>query len=141
MQTGLTPISGLVGGMLIGFAAVLLLLANGRIAGISGIVGGLLTRATAEMGWRVAFVAGLWLGAYVYWLVRGELFAVQMAATWPVMLIAGLLVGFGTRMGGGCTSGHGVCGIARLSKRSTVATLVFMGAGIATVFMARHVLA
>jgi uncharacterized protein len=141
MQTAFTPISGLLGGMLIGLAAVLLLLANGRIAGISGIVGGLLTRATTDMGWRVAFVAGLWTGAIVYWLVRGELFAVQLAATWPVMLIAGLLVGFGTRMGGGCTSGHGVCGIARLSKRSTVATLVFMGAGIATVFMIRHVLA
>jgi len=141
MQTSFTPISGLLGGMLIGLAAVLLLLANGRIAGISGIVGGLLTRATADMGWRVAFVAGLWLGAIVYWLVRGEVFAVQLAAAWPVMLIAGLLVGFGTRMGGGCTSGHGVCGIARLSKRSTVATLVFMGAGIATVFVTRHVLA
>ena len=141
MHTDFTPISGLLGGVLIGLAAVLLLLANGRIAGISGIVGGLLIRATADMGWRVAFVAGLWLGAIVYWLVRGELFAVQVAATWPVMLIAGVLVGFGTRMGGGCTSGHGVCGIARLSKRSIVATLVFMGAGIATVFMTRHVLA
>jgi hypothetical protein len=141
MQTSFTPISGLLGGMLIGLAAVLLLLANGRIAGISGIVGGLLTRATADMGWRVAFVAGLWLGGIVYWLVCGEVFAVQLAATWPVMLIAGLLVGFGTRIGGGCTSGHGVCGIARLSKRSTVATLVFMGAGIATVFATRHVLA
>jgi uncharacterized membrane protein YedE/YeeE len=127
--------------MLIGLAAVLLLLANGRIAGISGIVGGLLTRATADMGWRVAFVVGLWLGAIVYWLIRGEVFTVQLVATWPVMLIGGLLVGFGTRMGGGCTSGHGVCGIARLSKRSTVATLVFMGAGIATVFITRHVLA
>src|SRR5437764_1194258 len=140
MQTGFTPFSGLLGGMLIGLAAVLLLVANGRIAGISGIVGGLLTRVTADMGWRVAFVAGLWLGAIVYWLVRGELFAVQLIATWPVMLIAGLLVGFGTRMSGGCTSGHGVCGIARLSKRSIVATLVFMGAGIATVFVTRHVL-
>ena len=141
MQTDFTPISGLLGGVLIGLAAVLLLLANGRIAGISGIVGGLLTRATADMGWRVAFVLGLWLGALVYWLVRGELFAVELAASWPVILIAGVLVGFGTRMGGGCTSGHGVCGIARLSKRSIVATLVFMGAGIATVFMTRHVLA
>jgi uncharacterized protein len=141
MHTDFTPISGLLGGVLIGLAAVLLLLANGRIAGISGIVGGLLTRATADMGWRVAFVLGLWLGALVYWLVRGELFAVELAASWPVMLIAGVLVGFGTRMGGGCTSGHGVCGIARLSKRSIVATLVFMGAGIATVFMTRHVLA
>ena len=140
MQTEFTPVSGLLGGALIGLAAVLLLLANGRIAGISGIVGGLLTRATADMGWRVAFVLGLWLGALVYWLVRGELFAVELATSWPVMLIAGLLVGFGTRMGGGCTSGHGVCGIARLSKRSIVATLVFMGAGIITVFVTRHVL-
>lgn len=140
MQTDFTPISGLLGGVLIGLAAALLLLANGRIAGISGIVGGLLTRATGDMGWRVAFVAGLWFGAIVYWLVRGELFAVQLAATWPVMLIAGVLVGFGTRMGGGCTSGHGVCGIARLSKRSIVATLVFMGAGIVTVFVTRHML-
>ncbi len=141
MQTGFTPFSGLLGGMLIGSAAVLLLVANGRIAGISGIVGGLVTRATADTAWRVAFVAGLWLGAIVYWLVRGEVFAVQLAATWPAMLSAGLLVGFGTRMSGGCTSGHGVCGIARLSKRSIVATLVFMGAGIATVFVTRHVLA
>ena len=140
MQTTFTPISGLLGGMLIGLAAVLLLLANGRIAGISGIVGGLLARSTGDMAWRVAFVAGLWLGAIVYWLVRGEVFAVQLAAAWPVMLIGGLLVGFGTRMSGGCTSGHGVCGIARLSKRSTVATLIFMGAGIATVFVTRHVL-
>ena len=127
--------------MLIGLAAVLLLLANGRIAGISGIVGGLLARSAGDMGWRLAFVAGLWLGAIVYWLVRGELFAVQLTARWPMMLIAGLLVGFGTRMGGGCTSGHGVCGIARLSKRSIVATLVFMGAAITTIFMIRHVLA
>ena len=140
MQTEFTPVSGLIGGALIGAAAVLLLLANGRIAGISGIVGGLLTRATSDLGWRIAFVLGLWLGALVYWLVRGELFAVELAASWPVMVIAGMLVGFGTRMGGGCTSGHGVCGIARLSKRSIVATLVFMGAGIVTVFVTRHVL-
>src|SRR5258706_4948356 len=123
MQTDFTPISGLLGGMLIGVAAVLLLLANGRIAGISGIVGGLLTRATADMGWRVAFVAGLWLGAIVYWLVRGELFAVQLTAPWPMMLIAGLLVGFGTRIGGGCTSGHGVFGHCWASESSVVATL------------------
>ena len=140
MQTAFTPVSGLLGGMLIGLAAVLLLLANGRIAGISGIVGGLLTRATADMGWRVAFVAGLWLGGIVYWLVRGEVFAVQLAAAWPVMLIAGLLVGFGTRMGGGCTSGHGVCGLGRMSARSLVAVIVFMAAGMISAFIVRHLL-
>lgn len=135
-----TPVSGFLGGALIGLAAVLLLFANGRIAGVSGIVGGLLTHTRGDVAWRVAFVLGLWLGGLVYWAVRGEPFAVELTASWPVMLAAGLLVGFGTRMGGGCTSGHGVCGIARLSKRSIVATLVFMGAGIATVFVTRHVL-
>jgi uncharacterized protein len=131
---------GLFGGALIGLASVLLLLANGRIAGISGIVGGLMTRATADRGWRVAFVVGVWLGALIYWLVRGELFAVELSASWPVMLIAGALVGFGTRMGGGCTSGHGVCGVARMSRRSIVATVTFMAAGIATVYVTRHAL-
>lgn len=140
MQSGFTPFSGLLGGALIGLAAVLLLLANGRIAGISSIVGGLLTRSTADAGWRIAFVLGLWLGALTFRLISGEWFTVELAATWPVMLIAGLLVGFGTRMGGGCTSGHGVCGIARLSPRSIVATLVFMATGMLTVFVVRHVL-
>ena len=139
-MTPFTPVSGFLGGMLIGFAAVLLLLANGRIAGVSGIVGGLLTRIRGDVAWRAAFVVGLWLGALIYWMARGELFAVESLASWPVLLVAGLLVGFGTRMGGGCTSGHGVCGIARLSKRSIVATAVFMGSGIATVFVTRHVL-
>jgi Predicted transporter component len=140
MQTTFTPYIGLLGGALIGFAAVLLLVANGRIAGISSIIGGLLTRPTTDIGWRIAFVCGLGLGACSYRLIAGEWFAVDSAATWPVMLIAGLFVGFGTRMGGGCTSGHGVCGLARLSPRSLVATLVFMASGMLTVFVTRHLL-
>jgi len=140
MQTTFTPYIGLLGGALIGFAAVLLLVANGRIAGISSIIGGLLTRPTTDIGWRIAFVCGLGLGACSYRLIAGEWFAVDSAATWPVMLTAGLFVGFGTRMGGGCTSGHGVCGLARLSPRSLVATLVFMASGMLTVFVTRHLL-
>ncbi|MGZ5092304.1 MAG: YeeE/YedE family protein [Burkholderiales bacterium] len=140
MDTTFTPVSGFLGGTLIGLAAVLLLLANGRIAGVSGIVGGIMSRTQGDVSWRVSFVVGLWLGALIYWAARAQMFDVETVAPWPVMLIAGLLVGFGTRMGSGCTSGHGVCGIARFSKRSTVATVVFMAAGIATVFVTRHLL-
>jgi uncharacterized protein len=140
MDTTFTPVSGFLGGMLIGLAAVLLLIANGRIAGVSGIIGGLLSRARGDVSWRLMFVAGLWLGALIYWAARAQMFEVQTVASWPVMLLAGLLVGFGTRMGSGCTSGHGVCGIARFSKRSTVATVFFIATGIATVFVTRHVL-
>jgi uncharacterized protein len=135
-----TPISGLVGGLLIGLATTLLLLLNGRIAGISGIVGGLLTRKGSEVGWRVMFVAGLLLGAFVYMLAAGGALPVRIEASLPIMLVAGLLVGFGTRLGSGCTSGHGVSGIARFSKRSIVATSVFMGTGIVTVFLTHHTL-
>ena len=138
MSPDFTPLSGFLGGALIGLAAVLLLMANGRIAGVSGIVGGLLARVPGDTSWRAAFVLGLWLGALVYWAVRGELFEVELETTLPVTIAAGLLVGFGTRLGSGCTSGHGICGIARFSRRSTVATLVFMAAGIATVFVMRH---
>ena len=140
MSPDFTPFSGFLGGALIGAAAILLLIANGRIAGVSGIVGGLLARVPGDMSWRAAFVAGLWLGAFMYWAARGAQFQFELDATLPVTVAAGLLVGFGTRLGSGCTSGHGVCGIARFSGRSTVATLVFMAAGIATVFVMRHVL-
>jgi uncharacterized membrane protein YedE/YeeE len=132
--------SGLLGGALIGLAAVVLLLANGRIAGISGIVAGLQSPITADKDWRIAFVVGLWLGALVYWLLRGAMFTVELTAAWPLLAVAGLLVGFGTRMGSGCTSGHGVCGIARMSQRSIVATLTFMATGAVTVYVVRHVL-
>lgn len=135
-----TPVSGLVGGLLIGLSTALLMLLNGRIAGISGIVGGLLARKGSEVGWRAMFAAGLLLGAFVYMLATGEAFAVRVEASLPVMVAAGLLVGFGTRLGSGCTSGHGVSGMARFSKRSIVATTVFMSVAILTVFVSGHVL-
>jgi uncharacterized membrane protein YedE/YeeE len=135
-----TPVSGLVGGLLIGLAAALLLLLNGRISGISGIVGGLLARHSSEAGWRVAFVAGLLLGALAYVLATGDAVLVRIQASLPVLAAAGLLVGFGTRLGSGCTSGHGVCGIARLSRRSIAATATFFGVAILTVFLTHHVL-
>lgn len=130
-----TPISGLAGGMLIGLATALLMLFNGRIAGISGIVGGLLGRKASQVGWRALFAAGLLLGAVAYVVATGGMFPVRVEASLPVMVAAGLLVGLGTRLGSGCTSGHGVSGIAQLSKRSIVATLVFMGTAVVTVFV------
>src|SRR5690606_14030974 len=135
-----TPISGLMGGILIGAASVLLLIANGRIAGISGIVGGLLTPRAGELAWRALFVLGLVLGGIVWQLGSARPLPLDFQASTPVMIIAGLLVGFGTRLGSGCTSGHGICGISRLSARSIAATLVFMASGVITVFIARHVL-
>lgn len=134
-----TPVSGFIGGMLIGLASVLLLWLNGRIAGISGIVGGILSQRGGEFGWRAMFVAGLLLGAFGYTLATGGL-AVAIPASIPVLVVAGLLVGFGTRLGSGCTSGHGVCGIGRLSKRSIVSTATFMAVAVATVFVTNHVL-
>ncbi len=135
-----TPVSGLIGGLLIGVAAALLLLLNGRISGISGIVGGLLAPKISDAGWRVVFVAGLLLGALAYMLATGGAIPVRMQASLPVLVAAGLLVGFGTRFGSGCTSGHGLCGIARLSKRSIVASAVFFGVAMLTVFVVRHVI-
>jgi uncharacterized membrane protein YedE/YeeE len=135
-----TPISGLIGGLLIGLATALMMLLNGRIAGISGIVGGLLARNGSEVGWRAVFVVGLLLGAFVYLLPTGGTLPVRIESSLPIMVVAGFLVGFGTRLGSGCTSGHGVSGIARLSKRSVVATLVFMSVGMITVFITGHVL-
>ncbi|MBA3617318.1 MAG: YeeE/YedE family protein [Actinomycetota bacterium] len=135
-----TPVSGLLGGLLIGLAAAVLLLLNGRISGISGIVGGLVAPRSAEVGWRVVFIAGLLLGALGYMLATGGHFPVGMQASMPILIVAGLLVGFGTRLGSGCTSGHGLCGIARLSKRSIVASAVFFGVAIITVFLTRHVI-
>jgi uncharacterized membrane protein YedE/YeeE len=119
---------------------VLLILLNGRIAGISGIVGGLLAKKGSEVGWRAVFIAGLLLGAFIYMLATGGALVINIQASLPVIAIAGLLVGFGTRLGSGCTSGHGIIGIARFSKRSIVATLVFLVAGIITVFLTHHLL-
>jgi uncharacterized protein len=135
-----TPVSGLIGGLLIGLSTVLLILLNGKIAGISGIVGGLLARKGSEVGWRAVFIVGLLLGAFIYMLATGGALPVDIKASLPVMIVAGLLVGFGTRLGSGCTSGHGVIGIARFSKRSVVATLVFFVVAIITVFVIYHVL-
>ena len=133
-----TPWSALAGGVLIGLAAAMLLLLNGRVAGISGIVGGLVKPVRGDVSWRIAFVLGLLL-APLGWALFAVLPAAQIDASWGALVLAGLLVGVGTRYGGGCTSGHGVCGLARLSVRSLVATLVFIGAGVATVFVSRHV--
>ena len=140
MIENFTPVSGLIGGLLIGLAATLLLLLNGRLSGISGIVGGLLVSKRSDAGWRLAFVAGLLVGALAYMLATGGALLLEMQAPLPVLVAAGLLVGFGTRLGSGCTSGHGICGIARLSRRSIVATSVFFVVAILTVFLTHHVL-
>ena len=140
MMENFTPVSGLIGGLLIGLAAALLLLLNGRLSGISGIVGGLLAPKSSDVSWRVVFVAGLLLGAFIYVLATGDAMLVRMQASLPVLVVAGLLVGFGTRLGSGCTSGHGVSGIARFSRRSIVATSVFFGVAMLTVFLTRHVI-
>ena len=124
--------------MLIGIAAAMFLLFNGRIAGISGILGGLLKPVRDDVGWRVAFLVGLLAAPFVYALFV-TLPRPQIDASYGALILAGLLVGVGTRYGGGCTSGHGVCGLSRLSLRSLVATLAFMGAGFATVYLTRHV--
>lgn len=135
-----TPWTSLAGGLLIGFAAALFVLLNGRIAGISGVLGGLLMPRAGDIAWRLLFVAGLLLAPTVYGLIA-ELPAATIEAGVPTLVVAGLLVGLGTRFGAGCTSGYGVCGISRLSPRSIVATLSFMAAGFATVYVARHLLA
>ena len=133
-----TPVSALAGGLLIGTAAALFVLLNGRIAGISGIIAGLLRPAGGDVGWRVAFVLGL-VGAPMVYGLFAALPVLQIKAQFGTLIVAGLLVGIGTRYGAGCTSGHGVCGLARLSPRSLVATVAFMAAGFATVFLMRHV--
>ena len=134
-----TPWSSLLGGMLIGLAAALFVLLNGRIAGISGVLGGLLAPARGDVLWRVAFIGGIVVAplAYAIFLTVPQ---IQIDADYPALIVAGLLVGVGTRYGAGCTSGHGVCGLSRLSLRSLVATGAFMGAGFITVFVLRHVL-
>ena len=130
---------GLIGGALIGLAAVLLLALNGRIAGVSGILGGLITSTSrGERFWCLAFVFGLIAGAGLYILARGGL-PLELQAGRLTLLFAGLLVGVGTRLGSGCTSGHGVCGLARRSPRSLVATMIFMVTAALTVFLTRHV--
>ena len=134
-----TPWSSLAGGLLIGLATAMFLLFNGRIAGISGILGGLLRPIAGDIGWRIAFVAGLVGAPLVYGLAAG-LPSVHVDADIVTLVVAGLLVGVGTRFGSGCTSGHGVCGLSRLSPRFMVATASFMLAGFVTVFFVRHLI-
>ncbi|HDT6566798.1 TPA: YeeE/YedE family protein [Enterobacter cloacae] len=129
-----TPFLGFLGGVLIGCATWILILFCGRIAGISGILGGVLSRGTPDRGWRLAFLVGIIISPLLYALVY-PLPAIEVSASWPILIIAGLLVGIGTRYGSGCTSGHGVCGLSRLSPRSLVATLTFMAVAFITVWL------
>lgn len=133
-----TPWASLAGGAAIGAAAALLILFNGRIAGISGIVGGLLRLKKGDIGWRIAFVSGL-IAAPMVWQLFSILPSLKIDGSFAMMGLAGLIVGIGTRYGSGCTSGHGVCGLSRLSPRSAVATLVFMVTGFLTVYVIRHI--
>jgi uncharacterized protein len=134
-----TPWSALAGGVLIGIAVAMFALLNGRIAGISGVVGGLLKPTAGDVGWRAAFVIGL-LGSPLVFALFAALPEPRIAAGYGTLVLAGVLVGVGTRYGSGCTSGHGVCGLSRLSPRSLVATVTFMAAGFVTVFVTRHLL-
>jgi uncharacterized membrane protein YedE/YeeE len=137
--THFTPWSALAGGLMLGCAALLLMLLRGRILGISGIVGGLLPPQPGDRAWRLAFLAGMacapWAGK---WLLLSEPLAPRMVSSWPLLIAAGLLVGWGSRLGSGCTSGHGVCGLSSLSLRSLVATLTFMATGFGVVYVVRH---
>lgn len=136
METSFTPVSALVGGALIGLAATWLLVSIGRVAGVSGIVNNAVEQRDGR-GWRVAFLLGLVLAAGA-WFAFNDV-APRAGFPLPWLVIAGLLVGFGTRVGSGCTSGHGICGLARFSRRSLMAVIAFMGAGFATVYVLRHV--
>jgi uncharacterized membrane protein YedE/YeeE len=135
--TNFTPVSALIGGVMIGLAAAAFAFLNGRIAGVSGILGGLLRPARGDTAWRAAFIGGLVLAPSAY-AALARLPESTIEASYPVVVIAGLLVGIGTRYGSGCTSTHGVCGIARLSRRSLVATACFVAAGFVTVLIARR---
>jgi hypothetical protein len=135
-----TPVPAAIGGALIGLSAVLLMMSTGRIAGISGIFSGLLNVHDDDKSWRVAFLAGLILAPVLAGLIGYGMAQPALPSSWIVIAVAGLLVGFGTRLGGGCTSGHGICGIARLSPRSIAATIVFIVMAVVTVAITRHVL-
>lgn len=134
-----TPWTALAGGVLIGTASAIFVLFNGRIAGITGILGGLFKPRRRDIGWRLAFITGLMI-APLAWLLFAPLPAIEINASNALLAAAGLIVGIGTRYASGCTSGHGVCGISRLSPRSIIATLAFMATGVLTVYVARHVL-
>lgn len=140
--THFTPWASLAGGLLLGLASALFILLNGRILGISGILAGLLKRQRGDTGWRLAFLLGMMVAPLTLGLIApaGLISAPRIEASYWLVVVAGLLVGYGTRMGSGCTSGHGVCGLSRLSPRSLVATLSFMGAGFAIVYIVRHLI-
>jgi hypothetical protein len=138
VQLDLIPWHAAAGGLVIGLAVTLLLLLNGRIAGISGIVGGLFRMQKGDIGWRIAFISGLVLSVTI-WKFFLDLPQIQIETSYTMLLVAGLLVGYGTRLGSGCTSGHGVCGLSRRSPRSIAATATFMLTGFATVYVIRHV--
>ena len=140
MSADFTPVPALLGGVLIGLAASVLLFFDGRVAGISGIVAGLVLPRPGEIGWRATFVGGLLAGGVVLRVLRPAAMALSFDVPPVVVMLAGLLVGIGTRVGGGCTSGHGVCGLSRGSLRSFAATVTFMATGVLTVFVVRHVL-
>jgi len=133
-----TPVSAIIGGLLIGTATAMLLVFNGKICGVSGILGGLFQRDYGDLFWRAAFLAGLITAPALYRAFGGPFPSVQIQSSAGLLIIAGLLVGFGTRFGGGCTSGHGVCGIARGSSRSFIATAIFLTVAVVTVFVTRH---
>lgn len=135
-----TPISALLGGMLIGLSASAMLLLDGKIAGISGILGGILKPVKGDTLWRVCFVAGLLGGGWLLRLFLPIAFDFGILRPFPMLIVAGLLVGFGTRLGSGCTSGHGVCGVSRLSPRSLVATGTFIFTGAVTVYLVNHLI-
>ena len=137
-----TPWASLLGGILLGVAVSLYILVNGRVLGISGILGGLLPAKRGDATWRVAFLLGMFAAPWIYGLISSSVPTAppRIDASVLILVVAGVLVGIGTRYGSGCTSGHGVCGLSRLSPRSLVATLCFMGAGFATVFVVRHML-
>lgn len=135
-----TPIPSLLGGMILGLAATLYVLLHGRILGISGIVSGLVHPKKEDWSWRLAFVIGLLTAPFLAALFFGILPVIEVDANWLTVIIAGLLVGFGVQYGSGCTSGHGICGLSRLSTRSLVATLSFMTAGFIVVFIIRHLI-
>lgn len=137
-----TPWASLLGGIVLGLASAIFILFNGRILGISGILGGLMSPRAGDIGWRISFFLGMAAAPTVFALLApaGLLSAQRIDSSYGLIVVAGLLVGLGTRYGSGCTSGHGVCGLSRLSPRSLVATLTFMGAGFATVFVVRHLI-
>ena len=135
-----TLIPPVVGGLMIGLAAAALMLTAGRILGVSGIFSGLLSPKAGEVGWRLSFVAGLLVGGAALFAARPELFANEMTRSLPAMALGGLLVGFGARLGSGCTSGHGVCGVARLGPRSLAATPTFIAFGALTTYLVNHLL-